>query len=284
MKRFPLFLVMVPVLSMVAFSGCREAKFESAWNERAITIDGQYSEWTAPLRYFDQPSMYMGFRNDRDNLYILVKTVDRRAQVKVLRLGLTVWFDPPDSKGKAWGVHYPLGMKNPGIRVVGRDTPGDLTEEQRREVTEMLGGMEVREAGEGKRIRISARDADSSGYGIRVAVRDTPEVVVYELKVPLRGDGVTPFSVTPDKNGRIRLRFETGDMRPEKWSSIREDSLRVVDPMGNASSGRIWNKSRVDRGGKPRLSAPPNPLTEPIRFEAVVSLAKEPGIPDNARK
>ncbi len=262
---------------MTVFSGCREAKFESAWNGQAITIDGQYSDWTAPLEYFDQPSMYMGFRNDADNLYIMVKTVDRRAQIKVLRLGLTVWFDPPDGKGKAWGVHYPLGMDNPGIPMMGRDTPGDLTAEQRARVTSMLGEMEILEEGEGgKRVRFRTQAADSAGYGIRTAVRDTPELVVCELKVPLRGNGTPPFSVIPGKDGRVRLRFETGDIRPERWASIREDSLQVVDPFGRVSSGRIRNKSKVSRSGKPQLNAPPNPLTEPIRFEAQVELAERP--------
>jgi hypothetical protein len=174
-------------------------------------------------------------------------------------------------------------MKNPGVSMVGRDTPPDLNAEQRRQVTDMLGEMEVREAGDGKRVCFSARDADSSGYGIQAAVRDTPEVIVYELKVPLRG-GKSPFAVVPDRDGRVRLRFETGDIRPELWSSVRSDSLRVVDPLGNAGSGNIYNKGRKDRNGRPRLTAPPNPITEPIRFEATVRLAGEPDRTDTVRR
>lgn len=291
MKKIPVSLILLLFLLTVISLGCKETKFQSTWSgEQAITIDGRYSEWTAPLQYFDKPSMYMGFRNDRDNLYILIKTVDRRAQIKVLRLGLTVWFDPSDHLRKAWGVHYPLGMEHPGIPIMGRDTPGDLNEEQRKQVAEMLGEIEVREEdrkgveGEGKRVNIHTQSADSLGYGILAAVLDTSDIIVYELKVPLQGNGVSPFSVIPDERGRVRLRFETGDIRPEQWSSIREDSLRVVDPIGNVSTGRMYNKSRPDRSGKPRLTAPPNPITEPIQFEALVDLAKGPGKAESVRK
>jgi hypothetical protein len=283
MKKFPFFLLF-PSLLIVAFSGCRETKFESVWSERAVVVDGRYSEWTAPLQYFDRPSMYMGFRNDRDNLYIMIKTVDRRAQIKVLRLGLTVWFDPPDPKGKVWGVHYPLGMEHPGISIRGVEAPGELSDVQRKQVAEMLGGFEIREKGVEAGVRVRTQAADSSGYGVQAAVRDTSDVIVYELKVPLRGDGRSPYAAIPDAKGRVRLRFETGDIRPERWSSVREDSLRVVDPFGNENSGKIRNKGRSERTGRPRLTPPPNPITEPIRFQAVVGLAAEPGTPGKARK
>lgn len=278
MKQFPRFFFLLPFLLILPFSGCREATFESAWSERPVIIDGRYSEWTAPIQYFDKPSMYMSFRNDRNDLFILIKAVDRRAQLKVLRLGMTIWFDSPDKKEKAWGVHYPVGLVNPGISRVGRDIPGDFTVQQREQAGKMLEELALLKEGTPEKVQFRNDAADSAGYGIKAAARDTSDVIVYELRVPLRGNGRSPFEVTPDAGGSVSLRLETGDIRPGKWTDPREDSLRVDNPMDKLGSGTIRDKNRRTNRSRRELTPPPNPLTEPIRFSARVTLAPSPGM------
>lgn len=269
-------IVLFLLLSGGLLSGCRQAEFESSWCERPVVIDGLYTDWPGGLRYFDKPSMFMGFRNDHENLYILIKTVDRRAQMKVMRLGLIVWFDPPGDTDVSWGVHYPIGLADHGIPVTGVNVPGDLSEERKKKLSEMLGEFEIVEKRGEEMSLIRQKKADSTGYGVSVAVRDTSGVIVFELKVPLHGNGTAPFTVISSPDGRVCLRLETGDIQPEKWASVPDDSLRTRDSSRNTGTGLMRDKGRRRDRGAPQLSPLPNPLTEPIRFRAEVSLADRP--------
>ena len=263
--RLPLFLFgTAAVIALCA--GCGEKTFTSEWSDRGIIVDGIYSDWTGPMSYLDKQSMFVGVRNDGEYLYMLVKTVDLRAQIKVLRLGLTLWFGPDRKGGGRLGIRYPIGIEDHGIPQFGAEPLREPTAEQREKLAESLGEMEI--LGPGQEKWTSVARTDSSG--IQVAVRDTSECIVYELRVPLKGKDGSSWAVNAAPGARIIVEAETGDIRPkllEPGSS---------EPRRRETTGMVRDKGRQrDRGERmgPRAM---NPLAEPIRFRAHVILAANP--------
>lgn len=269
-------LRMWPVLCALALfsGGCRDAAVTSAWMNGNIVVDGLYHDWTG-LSYFDKPSMFIGARNDGENLYLIVKTVDQRAQWKVMRLGMTVWIEPEGHPERVWGVHYPVGLADHGIPVYGAGVPERSSPGLNLKMAEMLGTMEFLGPDAGRRVECSLDAAGESVYGIRAAVRDTSGVIVYEMRVPLRGDDAHPYAVWAVPGGRLNLRFVTGDIRdPQK----KTGAPSAEDPNRDTSTGRIKDKGR-DREQEQRMSQRRtpmfNPLAEPIEFRMKLTLAAE---------
>ncbi len=269
--------VLLLLIAITALSaGCRNARIQSDWREGEISVDALFSDWTGSLAYFEKPSMFIGFKNDEENIYILVKTVDSRSQMKVMRLGLTIRIEPLDHPEKAWGIHFPVGLKNHGIPLHGVESPGKPTQEEQANIKEMLGRMELLGPGAGQRIETSPMQPAGADYGIRVAIRDTSDVIVYELKLPLRGGELQPYSAWSEPGGKIRLRLETGDIR--LWEDKR-DPLQY-DPNRDTTTGKLRDKGRDrerDRENNRRMTPRMNPLTEPIHFEAEIFLSGRPG-------
>ncbi|MHB9030295.1 MAG: hypothetical protein ACYC9O_16135 [Candidatus Latescibacterota bacterium] len=268
---------------LTLFAGCRDARFQSVWRDGEISVDALYHDWTGALTYLDEPSMFIGFRNDEENVYILVKTVDSRSQMKVMRLGLTVHIEPADHPEKTWGVRFPVGLKNHGIPLHGAAGPGNPTPEERASMHEMLGRLELLGPEAGRRVETAPQQPVGTDYGIRAAIRDTSEVIVYELKFPLRGSEQQPYAAWTGPGGKIRLRFETGDIRV--WED-EKDPLQY-DPNRDTSTGKLRDRGRdreQDREDRRRMPPMMNPLAEPIQFQVEIILAKIPGgIPDKRK-
>jgi hypothetical protein len=251
---------------IAACAGCGEEKFTSAWRDREITVDGRYSDWTGPMPYLDKQSMYVGVRNDDEYLYMLLKTVDLRAQMKVLRIGLTLWIGPDRKGGGRLGIRYPIGIGNHGIPQFGTEPLRETTAEQREKLAESLGKMEILGPGQEKWTSVACTDSS----GIQVAVRDTSEVIVYELRMPLKGKDGSSWAVNAAPGAWIIVEAETGDIRPKLFEPGSSE------PRRKETTGMVRDKGRQrDRGERtgPRAM---NPLAEPIRFRAHVILAANP--------
>lgn len=254
-------------------AGCRTAQFQSAWRDGEISVDALYRDWTGNLAYLDEPSMFIGFRNDGEDLYLLVKTVDSRSQMKVMRLGLTLYIEPVKHPKKSWAIRFPVGLKRPGIPLYGAEGPGKPTPEDRAHFQEMLGRMELLGPGVDRRVETAPLQPVGADYGIRAAIRDTSEVIVYELKIPLSGSEQQPYAAWARPGEKIRLRFETGDIRV--WKDER-DPLQY-DPNRDTTTGKLRDRGRdreKDRENRRRMPPMMNPLAEPIQFEIEVLLAK----------
>jgi hypothetical protein len=270
--NFPIFFLILLML----FAGCRDTRFQSVWREGEITVDALYTDWTGNLTYLDKPSMFLGFRNDGENVYILVKTVDSRSQMKVMRLGFTVHIEPEKYPKKAWGIHFPVGLENHGIPLYGTGGAGKPTPMDHTGMQEMLGRLELIGPGSEQRVETDPLQPVGTDYGIRAAIRDTSEVIVYELKFPLKGSEQQPYAAWTEPGEKIRLRFETGDIRV--WKD-EKDPLQY-DPNRDTTTGKLRDKGRDrERERENRRRMPPimNPLAEPIQFQVEIVLAKNPG-------
>lgn len=105
------------LISLLAFLSCSSTKKAGApiiWQVQPIIADGDNSDWSLPYSYVDsKANMEYSFSNDKENLYITVKTSSRMTQMKILNAGMQVWIDLSGKKNKTTAVTYPLQNPEP---------------------------------------------------------------------------------------------------------------------------------------------------------------------------
>ena len=254
---------MTVLLCVSVLAGCGAANLTSIRPTDTITVDGLAGDWHQSQTYLDRQSMFIGIANDDSSLYILVKTIDLRAQKKVLQLGMTMWIYSAGNQKHRIGIHYPIGIEEPDIPVFGSDPPAPPEEDRRKSIIDSLSEIELIIPDE-EPIRMPVGDSRD----VRVAVRDTSEMVVYELRVPLRRSD-SSYGIVSGGLGRIVIEAETGDIRPPLIKTGSEDG-----PRRRETTGMLRNKGRQERSSRTSPMTRMNPLAEPIKFTAKVNLAK----------
>ena len=97
--------------------GCGGVKLESSWPQKQITVDGRDGEWGEKY-FFDKEGAIVGLANDAEHMYLFLSTTDHALQVKLLRQGFTVSFDPKGGKKSKFAVRYPLGLNEEDLWVL----------------------------------------------------------------------------------------------------------------------------------------------------------------------
>src|SRR5438445_1915884 len=95
-SRLPLWLAaLVSFLPVAGFGGVR---LESRARDRVITIDGKADEWQESTTVIERAQIAVALFNDRDDLYVCIKSWNEDLNFQAMNLGLTVWFDPDGGK------------------------------------------------------------------------------------------------------------------------------------------------------------------------------------------
>ena len=82
----------------------------SGWQTKKVTIDGKLSEWSNPLRFYDQETgISYNITNDHNNLYFVCSISNDFLQTKILRSGLEFLIDTLGKKSFNVGIKYPIG-------------------------------------------------------------------------------------------------------------------------------------------------------------------------------
>jgi hypothetical protein len=82
---------------------------EGHYQQTPVTADGNPSEWTLPLRFSNSAfTMQYNVTNDDKNIYICVASNDDNTQIRILRSGMTIYFDPKGKKNKDISLHFPI--------------------------------------------------------------------------------------------------------------------------------------------------------------------------------
>lgn len=87
---------------------------EGHYQETPVVADGNPGDWSLPLRFSNSGyTMQYNVTNDDKNLYIAVSSADDNTQLRILRSGMTLYFDPKGKKNKDISLHFPI-QKQPG--------------------------------------------------------------------------------------------------------------------------------------------------------------------------
>jgi hypothetical protein len=119
------------LLSVFIFSTCSpKLAPEGHYQETPVVADGSADDWALPLRFSNAAyTMQYNVTNDDKNLYVCVVSNDDNTQLRILRSGMTIYFDPKGKKDKDISLHFPIQKQpDPGsnhTRYGGSSAYGD---------------------------------------------------------------------------------------------------------------------------------------------------------------
>lgn len=104
-----------------------------------VTVDGKLDDWKLPLKYYDSEShLQYDIKNNDSILFVSVRIVEPRFQMKVAIAGMTLYVDTTGKKKQTMSFNYPItpSEKEPlkMDKIMGQPTP----EKMKALVTEKL--------------------------------------------------------------------------------------------------------------------------------------------------
>ena len=152
----------------------------SRWTDSSIVIDGKANDWVTATTYDKGTKLSYGFQNDSDYLYILFRPT--KQMLRQAMFGFTICFDTECGNKKRLGIRFPIGMMNYSH---GNFSPmemgNDISDVMKQRLSEMLHEFDILYPEEGDKFRLSIYLRG----GIGIALNDSLEEAVFEMKVPL---------------------------------------------------------------------------------------------------
>ena len=85
----------------------------NVWAQQPITVDGNSAEWHEPLNNYNTGTkLAFALANDRQNLYVIIESLDEMTTRKVLSGGLTLNINTAGKKKDGFKINF-LGMDRP---------------------------------------------------------------------------------------------------------------------------------------------------------------------------
>lgn len=120
MKTFP--ATILTGILILGLTSCSSTLYESKWQPTPVVADGNPSEWSLPLRFYDSESgLQYSVTNNETTLFICIRATESDMQMRILRSGLNISLDPSGKNKKTSVLNFPLPMA--GGKPVGDDMP-----------------------------------------------------------------------------------------------------------------------------------------------------------------
>lgn len=170
---------------------------------QGITIDGKTDDWLGGLSIIEDGSVSVGFRNDRENLYVCLMVEEEFPLAQIAGQGLTIWFDPKGAVTKAVGIKYPVGMPHGERPEESGGEPGQPPSEGFPE--EALSSLEIIRSQKEAPQKIEIAEVK----GIEIKAVPSRGLFIYELKIPFVKTGSELIAVGAQPGQTIGIGFET---------------------------------------------------------------------------
>lgn len=181
--KFQLLFLCLLGLSSISFAQSSLSK----WQAQPIVIDGDRSDWVSIPRFFDSSSnIQYEFRNDDKNLYLIVRTTDRAAQMQMIRGGFSLKLKVKTKIPTRCSITFPalkMGMAPQQFNIKGDEAqmllektapkPGVLPKD-----SVVLDGFKFSNGA------ISSENKDENKICF-ARNKETREQLIYELRVPI---------------------------------------------------------------------------------------------------
>src|SRR5689334_3590373 len=106
------FFIAVAVHSFFAFHDIPAQPQKEYWlNDTTInhSLDGKADEWSAQKFEIDPATQFKyAIDNDKQNLYLVLSIANFREQIKIIRQGMDLYFDPKEKKKEGKGIEFPV--------------------------------------------------------------------------------------------------------------------------------------------------------------------------------
>jgi hypothetical protein len=239
----------VPLLSgslllVLLLSTCdKPFVIKSAWTGSEIACDNDTIQWNGAMQATADPQFSIGIRNDARFLYLRMVSWKRVVNKQILHFGSTTWFTSPSKKGKRFGLHFPLGMRNNAALSHAELEAEGSAEDRKARIEESLQELEMLGPGKDDSLPVKTKVAES--FGIVVRMFPTEENLVYEIKIPLHRDSATTYAVDIGKDSVMSVTFESDDSD----QSGRGQGQRHDDLPGMGGGGAGVGGGRGTHGG-----------------------------------
>jgi hypothetical protein len=253
-KKMNFKIIVVVLLSIIVFLGCSSSsKMVSNPKANNIVIDGKHDDWSGKLKYFEEKRAAVGFQNDNENLYFCLVTSDKANAMKIMALGLTVWFEQINDEQKI-GLQYPKRIdKAVPKNIMGKNrSQNENTDFETSVKTMMQNQGEFSLVDEKSRIIYASPIGSNDGYEIKAGA--VSQQFVYEAKIPIGNNNLAqmPINIFPDE--KINIKFETGEIdldEMKKNAGMQSDMDLTSERTRGAGQG---GRQGGAHGGRPSSS------------------------------
>ncbi len=176
------------IFSLLCFSSILPAQSSiSKWQAQPIVIDGDRADWVSIPRFFDSSSnVQYEFRNDAQNLFLILRTTDRVAQMQMLRGGFALKLKVKTKIPTRCSITFPaLKMEMPPQQFNKKGDEAQMLLEKTApkpgvlpKDSAVLGGFKYSNG------TISSENKDENKICF-ARNKETREQLIYELRVPL---------------------------------------------------------------------------------------------------
>ena len=174
-----------------------EPGIPSTWLPSSQPVDGGTAKWEGLLVPLGDAPITVGVRNDRDFLYLLVRTADADTRRQLLMTGLTVWANGAGKTKRGYGVRFPAGQRSAA--------PGDGTGDPAADAARSASELELIGPEEEDRLRLSLSQSDL----VKAALDALEGILALELRIPLHPTEGHPLAIDAAPVATIALGFET---------------------------------------------------------------------------
>ncbi len=276
-RRAAAALSFVCLLGAAACAASRTYQVESLWPKNPVLIDGKSDDWRGALAFVGEGELSLGFYNDGDNLYLCLLVADEMSRERIIRSGLMVWIDPQGGKARTLGIRYPAGPPaggppeesetEPTDRRSGRERPPDR--EMGPPSEGALDEIEIIRSGKNEPERIKLDQV----HGLEVKMEEASGLLVYELKIPLLGDGQSTVSIGAKPGATVGIGLETAEFKRRGRDMMGPGGM----PRGGGGMSPMGGRGRF--GGR----MPANfDFPKPLKIWAFVKLSSGAGAPSAA--
>lgn len=237
----------------------------SVWVSTAPTIDGNPDDWAGAPRGLDKSTQVeYAFRNDAENLYVLILFKDPKFLSSIKATGLTIYFNTQGNKDKERGVNFVQKTVGPDVLIATLEKQGQvLTEERKQELRSrksyMLFDSSVVD-GKGNVLGPGVGSGKSLPPVFRVAQKD--KETAYEFRIPLGKREDHPAGIGTAPGQKLMVEFEWGGMTKE----MREARASQVGEQGSQATqeGRSFDISSEYEGDE-NMNEPQSSLSSMLR-------------------
>lgn len=166
--------------------------YQSAYQTKPVSADGNPQEWRIPLRFYDSDTkLNYTLTNDDDKIYLCVRIVDELSQAKVVRNGLNIWFDTLAKKNKQCGILFPVPDKN--ADEYQQESSSESS--SRKKQGGNLDGIKKKFLQQANQMQLTGFKsgipdflaASTNEYGINVSINwDVNNIMIYEAAIPFK--------------------------------------------------------------------------------------------------
>ncbi len=236
-------IILVTWLFLIGVIGCGSSELVISNLADNITIDGNHEDWNGKLKFFEDEKIALGFQNDQENLYFCLVTPGRQTAMKIMLLGLTVWFEPENGDQEI-GLQYPKKMED----ILPRSLMGMMGNKRGKYDFDTTINTIMQSQGEfslidgDDEIIYSSPIGNNNGYEIKVG--GTNQQFVYEAKIPIGNNSLAQFPINIFPNEKVEIEIKTGeiDMSVMRGEGMQPDGsgMRGGGKGGRAGAGSTF--------------------------------------------